>query len=88
MLPVLVRLRAVTQSPSVRGDLATIEAELPAAAVQEVQRQLPGLTVGEGVLESEFVGYRPVSGSAPERRRTTPDPLNREEYLMHLAHRV
>jgi ribosomal protection tetracycline resistance protein len=88
VLPVLIRLRAVTQPPSVHGDLATIEAELPAAAVQELQRQLPGLTVGEGVLESEFVGYRPVSGLAPERRRTTPDPLNREEYLMHLAHRM
>jgi ribosomal protection tetracycline resistance protein len=88
VLPVLIRLHAVTQSPSVRGDLATIEGELPAAAVQELQRQLPGLTVGEGVLESEFVGYRPVSGRTPERRRTTSNPLNREEYLMHLAHRV
>jgi ribosomal protection tetracycline resistance protein len=88
VLPVLIRLRAATQPPSARGDLATIEAELPAAAVQDLQRQLPGLTVGEGVLESEFVGYRPVSGPPPERRRTTPDPLKREEYLMHLAHRM
>jgi ribosomal protection tetracycline resistance protein len=88
VLPVLIRLRAVTQPPSARGDLATIEAELSAAAVQDLQRQLPGLTVGEGVLESEFVGYRPVSGPTPERGRTTPSPLKREEYLMHLAHRV
>jgi ribosomal protection tetracycline resistance protein len=88
VLPVLIRLRAMTQPPSVRGDLATIEAELPAAAVQELQLQLPGLTVGEGVLESEFVGYRPVAGQAPERRRTTSNPLNREEYLMQLAHRT
>jgi ribosomal protection tetracycline resistance protein len=88
VLPVVVRLGGATQPPSARGDLATIEAELPAAAVQDLQRQLPGLTVGEGVLESEFAGYRPVSGAPPERRRTTPNPLNREEYLLHLAHRV
>jgi ribosomal protection tetracycline resistance protein len=88
VLPVVVRLRGETHPPSSQGDLATIVAELPAAAVQDLQRQLPGLTVGEGVLESEFVGYRPVSGPPPERRRTTPNPLNREEYLMHLAHRL
>jgi len=40
--------------------------------------QLPGLTGGEGVLESGFGGYRPVSGSPPGRRRTAPSPLNRE----------
>ena len=34
----------------------------------ELQRQLAGLTGGEGVLESTFAGYQPVSGDQPERR--------------------
>jgi ribosomal protection tetracycline resistance protein len=88
VLPVLVRLGAATQPPASLGALATIDAELSADAAQALQRQLAGLTLGEGVLETEFVGYRPVSGAPPERGRTTPNPLNRAEYLMHLARRA
>jgi ribosomal protection tetracycline resistance protein len=61
---------------------------LPAARAGALQRQLAGLTGGEGVLESSFAGYQPVGGDPPTRRRTTPNPLNRKEYLMHLAQRV
>ena len=39
-----------------------IETVLPAARAQDLQRQLPGLTGGEGVLDSSFAGYQPVSG--------------------------
>ena len=52
-----------------------------AARAQDLQRQLPGLSGGEGVAETSFAGYRPVSGEPPNRRRTMPNPLNREEYL-------
>jgi hypothetical protein len=34
---------------------------LPAARAQDLQRQLPGLTSGEGVAETSFGGYRPLS---------------------------
>ena len=43
---------------------ATLEARLPAARLHELQRQLPDLTGGEGVLESRFDGYEPVRGRA------------------------
>ena len=36
------------------GSSRTIETVLPAARAQDLQRQLPGLTGGEGVLESEL----------------------------------
>ena len=39
-----------------------LETLLPAARVQDLQRQLPGLTSGEGVAETSFGGYQPVSG--------------------------
>ena len=81
----LARLGATVETPSLRGDLSTIETVLPAARAQELQRQLPGLTSGEGVLDSSFAGYEPVSGPPPTRRRTTANPLNRPEYLMRLA---
>jgi ribosomal protection tetracycline resistance protein len=45
-----------------------IETVLPAARAQDLQQQLPGLTGGEGVLDSSFAGYQPVSGDQPSRR--------------------
>jgi ribosomal protection tetracycline resistance protein len=88
VMSVLARLGASVETPSPDGELTRIEAVLPAARANDLQRQLPGLTGGEGVLETEFAGYRAVAGDPPERRSTTPDPLNREEFFMHLARRV
>ena len=74
---------------SLRADLAALEHRcLPAARAQDLQRQLPGLTSGEGAAETSFGGYRPVSGPPPARPRTTADPLNRDEYMLHLAGRA
>ncbi len=87
VVPALARLGAAVALPSVRGELAVVETVLPAARVHDLQRQLPRLTGGEGVLESEFAGYQPVAGEQPTRRRTTPNPLNFDEYMLHLAGR-
>ena len=43
--------------------LTVLETLLPAARAQELQRQLPGLTSGEGVADTSFGGYRPMAGS-------------------------
>jgi ribosomal protection tetracycline resistance protein len=85
MLAALGRLGAGTTTPTSRGELTVVEATLPASQVQELRRQLPGLTGGEGVLDSEFEGYQPVAGEPPTRRRLTPDPRNLEEYLAHVG---
>jgi ribosomal protection tetracycline resistance protein len=60
VLPALARLGAVVETPLPHGELSTIEATLPAVRADELQRELPGLTGGEGVLESSFAGYQPV----------------------------
>jgi ribosomal protection tetracycline resistance protein len=88
VLPALARLGGAVETPSLQGKLSTIEMTLPAARARDLQRQLPRLTGGEGVLESSFAGYQPVSGDQPTRRRTTANPLNLDEYMMHLARRV
>jgi len=58
VIPALSRLGATAALPSVDGELATVETILPATRVQELRRQLAGLTHGEGVLETTFAGYR------------------------------
>jgi ribosomal protection tetracycline resistance protein len=69
VFPALIRLGAEVETPSPRGTLTTIDAVLPVTRADELQRQLAGLTGGEGVLESTFAGYQPVSGEQPLRRR-------------------
>ena len=72
VIAALGRLGARLEAPSSHGELLRIDAMLPVALVRDLQRQLPALTGGEGVLESRFAGHRPVSGAPPTRRRTRP----------------
>ncbi|MEV0151435.1 MULTISPECIES: translation factor GTPase family protein [unclassified Nonomuraea] len=85
---VLGRLRAVHGDTARRGPWYELEGDIPAAEVHRLERRLPGLTRGEGVLETAFDHYRPVRGPAPVRRRDGRDPLDREQYLLHVARRV
>ncbi|MCX4795112.1 MULTISPECIES: elongation factor G [unclassified Streptomyces] len=88
VLPVLAPLGAVPGTPAPNGAVCVLEGEIPAARVHGLQQQLPALTRGEGVLESEFDSYRAVRGAPPARPRTDRDPLNRKEYLLHTVRRV
>jgi ribosomal protection tetracycline resistance protein len=85
VLSALARLDAVPQAPAVDGSSSTIEGDIAAARVHELRLELPALTQGEGVLESEFGRYEPVNGTAPSRPRTDWNPLNREEYMLRVA---
>jgi ribosomal protection tetracycline resistance protein len=84
VLSALGRLGTTVQTPVPAGEMSTIDITLPAARVPDLQRQLPGLTYGEGVLEPRFGGYQPVRGPRPTRRRTTVNPLQRVAYLADL----
>jgi ribosomal protection tetracycline resistance protein len=81
VLSALARLGAVVEAPQVRGELAEVETVMRSAQVRDLQLQLPGLTGGEGLLESGFCGYQPVRGTTPARPRTDNHPLDRREYL-------
>jgi ribosomal protection tetracycline resistance protein len=88
MMPVLAQLHAVPQTPVMHGSACTLEGHIPAARVHELQRHLPALTRGEGVLECAFAGHQPVRGKIPTRPRTDHNPLNRKEYLLHVLRRL
>jgi ribosomal protection tetracycline resistance protein len=88
VLPVLAQLRAIPQTPTMRGSSCLLEGKIPAAQVHELQQQLPALTRGEGVLESAFDHYQLVRGTTPTRPRSDHNPLNRKEYLLHVVRRV
>ncbi len=88
VLPALVRLRAIPQTQAMRGSAYLVQGEIPAAQVHGLEQQLPGLTRGEGVLESAFDHYAPIRGAIPSRSRTDHDPLNRKEYLLRVMRHV
>ncbi|MEJ3654336.1 translation factor GTPase family protein [Actinomycetes bacterium KLBMP 9759] len=86
--PVLARMRAVPRETTWRGSACVVDGELPAAMVHVLQQQLPSLTRGEGVLETTFERYVPVTGPVPGRPRTDHNPLDREEYLLQVVRRT
>jgi ribosomal protection tetracycline resistance protein len=87
LLPALARLHAVPEAPAVQGSTCTIEGDIAAAHVHQLRLELPALTRGDGVLESAFDRYEPVSGTIPTRPRSDDNPLHREEYLLRVARR-
>ncbi|MFE4966714.1 GTP-binding protein [Streptomyces sp. NPDC056660] len=89
LLPVLTRLGALPQQTVTQGPLCLLEGAVPAGRVHRLEQLLPGLTRGEGELESAFDHYAAVShGTVPERARTDHNPLSRKEYLLNVTGRV
>jgi ribosomal protection tetracycline resistance protein len=81
LLTALGELAADIGPPMVRGDDLELDAVLPAVDVQTLRRMLPGLTSGDGFLDAQPAGHRPVRGERPWRPRATIDPRDREAYL-------
>ncbi|MCD9874539.1 elongation factor G [Streptomyces guryensis] len=89
LLPVLAALRAVPQTTETQGAACVLEGVVPVGRVHELGQRLPGLTRGEGELESAFDHYAPITyGTVPERSRTDHNPLNRKEYLLNSTRRM
>ncbi|MEU5153668.1 translation factor GTPase family protein [Glycomyces sp. NPDC021274] len=89
VLAALAKLRAVPEPPELGGGRCILEGTIPAGAVHGLGQRLPGLTSGEGVLESVFERHEPVSsGLVPSRPRTGANPLDRDAYLLAVARRV
>jgi ribosomal protection tetracycline resistance protein len=71
VLAAVARLGGSAGIPVLRADLAAVRTLLPAARAQDLQRQLPGLTSGEGVAETSFGGYRPVAAAPAEQAQSS-----------------
>ena len=90
VLTALARTGATGQEPASGQDGSwVVTGEIPAGRVHDLQQQVPGLTGGEGMLESAFARYQDVRGRPfPVRPRTDRNPLHREEYLLHVRRQV
>jgi ribosomal protection tetracycline resistance protein len=88
LLPELARLEAEMHGQVSQGRMVVIEGEIAVRQVHALQQRVPGLSAGEGVLETAFSHHRPVKGDPPVRPRTDANPLNKKEYLQTLARRM
>lgn len=88
VLAVLGRLGGRVRGQFSARGVSTIDAVLPVTNVRALQARLPGLSMGEGTLETRFGGYQPIGEDPPTRPRSGPSPLDRDEWLASLARRL
>lgn len=87
VLSVLGRLGGRVTGQFSSAGITHATAVMPVARVRPLQHQLPGLSMGEGILEQRFGGYQPIGEHPPTRSRTRPSPLDRDAWLASLARR-
>jgi ribosomal protection tetracycline resistance protein len=87
VLAVLNRLGGRITGQYSGNGLSRVGALLPVASLRRLQNQLPGLSMGEGILESRPDGYQPIGEHPPTRSRSHPSPLDRDAWLASLAKR-
>ncbi len=61
LLPVLAKLHANPAVSATGSSWCTLEGDIPVTHVHALQQQLPPLTRGEGIMESSFARYEPVT---------------------------
>ena len=61
-LAMLAAVRAVPLETTPQGASFVLEGDVPAEQVHALTRLLPGVTHGEGLLETNLDRYRPVAG--------------------------
>ncbi len=66
-LAMLAEVQAVPYETTPQGASFVLEGDVPAAQVHPLTRLLPGVTHGEGLVETSFHHYRPVAGAPPSR---------------------
>jgi ribosomal protection tetracycline resistance protein len=75
----------ITSEPLIKAGTCSVEGNLPAAKVPDLRSLIPGMTRGEGFLETEFSHFARVRGKFPSRPRTDFNPLDRSDYLRQVT---
>ena len=85
VLATLGRLGGRVRGQFSASGVSKVDAVMPVARVRSLQHQLPGLSMGEGILETRPDGYQPIGDNPPKRPRLGPSPLDRDAWLASLA---
>ncbi|MFU1793941.1 GTP-binding protein [Paenibacillus azoreducens] len=80
----LSAIQAVVSETVVENGMALITGTIPVGVTESFKRSLHAFTQGEGFMMAEPAGFIQVHGDVPSRPRTDYNPLQRNEYLMHV----
>jgi ribosomal protection tetracycline resistance protein len=80
----LAKAGATTRETLIDDGFARLNGTVASATVQNIHRQLPGLSSGLGMFEHSFDHYAPMPSSQPQRPRLGANPFDRAEYLQSL----
>ncbi|MEF0940621.1 translation factor GTPase family protein [Rhizobium sp. BR 362] len=80
----LAKSGASMKKTLIDGGLARLEGTVASAMIQNIQRQLPGLSAGAGVLDHSFDHYAPLTGPQRLRPRAGANPFDRADYLRRM----
>lgn len=80
----LSAIQAVVHETAMHHGMCLITGTIPVAATESFKRSLHAFTQGEGFMLVEPAGFVRMHGDVPARARTDSNPLNRNEYLLHV----
>ncbi|WP_424982945.1 GTP-binding protein [Maritalea sp. S77] len=80
-MPELAKARAEIANTYAASAKTILEGTISASNTQQIQKILPNLSGGEGVLEFSFSYHAPISGNPPTRKHSGLNPFDRDEYL-------
>lgn len=84
ILTLLAKTGASTTESVITTGMARLEGTVASALIQGIQKQLPGLTSGAGVLDHSFDHYARIGGPPPLRQRAGTNPFHRADYLQRI----
>ena len=77
-------MRSTFDNPIVIGDEFSIKGLIPVENSKEYKMKIASYTEGRGMFVTKFYGYKEASAEfSKARKKTTYDPLNKKEYLLH-----
>lgn len=82
----LSAIQAAVHETTVQNSMSHITGTIPVRVTESFKRSLHSFTQGEGFIMVEPAGSVRVNDGVPTRARTDYNPLNRNEYLLHVLH--
>lgn len=80
----LAKSGASTSESMISAGVARLEGTIASAMIPAIQKQLPGLSSGTGMLDHSFDHYAPVAGLPRLRPRSNANPFDRADYLRRI----
>lgn len=84
ILTLLAKSAAATTETVIAAGMARLDGTIASSMIPGIQKQLPGLSSGMGMLDHSFDHYAPTIGQQRLRPRTRSNPFDRADYMQRI----